>query len=526
MFYQLKTAQTSTLNRVKEMTATRRRGALLGAQRGFSLVEFSVVLLLTALGAVFATKQIAERTDEASAAGVATYIKTVADAAQRHALINFYELSNGVPVPGSAIPLAPTVAELKTLGRLPAAFPILAPGAQTIRVDIAQTGCPGASCILTASACTSTAFTLRGRVREDLATTTVMAMNGTGGRSMVGDGARVRGPSFSMTNPAGNVEGVVCGQSIVDTALFNRFVMIQDTRDPNLLGKLTAVGDIGTNGGTTTSCLRAALLGTGSLQAKSINCVVRAEMDATGSITSRDALGTPRSGLRFGATGVSEAYAESVVINGSATLNTACSTENALIRTSTAGSVSLLMCQGGVWRTASGTQQAVSGAACTPEGARAVDSTGADMLCLGGTWQPITSIIRAGTAGTSCALEGATANDLASGDQLLCRQNPAVAGLVFMRLRDITQHLQFVSSTDVKDGDIIIKPTCTSVTGIVVKPILQMTLAGGTTTDGGISIYSQDNTTFWTARLRNGGGTVLTGTPNALARADVYCYFG
>jgi prepilin-type N-terminal cleavage/methylation domain-containing protein len=491
--------------------------------RGFSLIELMIVLMVGALLSVFTIYRLTESSEQASAAGLANYIKSVADAAQRHTLINFNELGAGTDIPGTANDLAPTIPELKTLGRLPTAFPPTAPGALGIRVDITKTNCPGVNCILTASACTATVMTLRGRAREDLASDVVAAMAGTGGRSMVGDGARVRGAAFNMPNPVGNVEGVVCGQSIVDTALFNRFVTINDTRDPNLLGKLTVAGDMGTNGGVA-GCLRAALLGTGSLQAKSANCVVRTEMDSAGNITSRDAVGTARAGLRFSAAGVAEAYAESVVLSGAAALNTACATENALVRTN--AQVGLLMCQSGLWRVASGAQQVSAGAVCSPEGARAVDAAGADMLCLGGTWQAITSIIRAGTAGTSCTVEGSTAIDFASGDQLLCRQNPAVAGLVLMRLRDITQHLQFVSSTDVKDGDIVLKPTCTSVAGIVTKPILQLIFTGGTSPNGGMSIYSQDSANSWTVRLRDGAGGVLTGNPNAIARADVYCYFG
>ena len=68
-------------------------------------------------------------------------------------------------------------------------------------------------------------------------------MQGNGGRSQIGNGAVVRGAGFTMPNPvAGNPVGIVCGQTVIDSALYSQFVKIRNTRDPDLKGGLTLNG--------------------------------------------------------------------------------------------------------------------------------------------------------------------------------------------------------------------------------------------------------------------------------------------
>jgi len=222
-----------------------------------------------------------QATDEAIAEATGVYVNVAAAGLQRYLLLNHDALASGTTtVSGVGVALQPTLAELKALGRISTTLPSFTPTQQQVRFDITRSNCPGTACTMAASVCTTMAYTVRGKFRDDLATVAMMAMSGAGGRSHIGAGSTVRGPSFSMDNPAGNIEGVVCAQNVVDAALYDRFVQRYDTRDPNLQGSLTTAGTVtsatgvGTSDGVAT-CLRAALTTDGQLLARAANCLER-----------------------------------------------------------------------------------------------------------------------------------------------------------------------------------------------------------------------------------------------------------
>lgn len=218
------------------------------AQKGFTLVELVIALALSAIIALYAIYALRNDSEEAIAKSSGNYIAAVANAAQLHVLNNWEAYANSTPVTGVAVLLQPTVAELVALGRLPSGYSNNRTASrQQLRIDITQNACPGPGCMVTALVCTTTGVTLGGpQTRFDLASTMVMQQNGAGGQSLPGNGSKIVGPLFSpgITNPVGNVEGVVCGSSTSDIALFQQFVRIRDTRDPDLQGDLTVAGTV------------------------------------------------------------------------------------------------------------------------------------------------------------------------------------------------------------------------------------------------------------------------------------------
>lgn len=540
-------------------------------QNGFTLIELVVTLSIIAILGTYVAGELARRSEEVLAEGSGVYIKQVSIAAERHTLLNFNEYANGLPVPGVVIPLRPTVAELVALNRLNAGFPS-GPGAmptrQGLRIDILRANCPGANCTLTALACTTAPVNLGGaNTRFDLAQTMVDMQAGSGGQSSLNFGTIIRGPTLNVPNPVGNIEGIVCGSSVMDTALFQRFVTVRDTRDPDLQGPLSVAGAVTLAGPTT---INNSATVTGALTAgdttigtcarilavtgrAGFGCSNPNDLPAgyTGGVRSPDVVANGRilaSDNPAAFTGANGNYAYAGVQGGVAEIRTsgraagdrltplgqyvagsACpaADEGSIARQS--GATGLVVCQAATWRRmATG---AASGDICAPEGSMATSATGVALLCVGGQYRGMDTIIRSGTPGQACVVAGATAIDTANNnEQLLCRANPSSGGLRYMRLRDMTQNLTFVRSIEVSDiaygaSGSLAKPNCSPAATQTAVPILQLIPKAISSSDGGSSIYATDVGASWSIYLRNGAGGLLTGSPYATAIAQVFCYF-
>jgi hypothetical protein len=169
---------------------------------------------------------------------------------------------------------------------------------------------------------------------------------------------------------------------------------------------------------------------------------------------------------------------------------------------------------------------AAAGDPCTPEGSSATSATGVSLLCVGGAYRGMDTIIRSGTPGSACTASGVSAIDTSnSNEQLICRTNPSGGVARYMRMRDVTQNLSFVAAYEQYDGAVLTKPACSPASSQTAVPVLQLIPKSVSTTDGGISIYAIDNGTSWTIQLKNGSGAPLTGSPGASAIAQVFCYF-
>lgn len=558
-------ARTSRTSRIRQLPG---RGLAL-AQRGFVMAELFVYLGIVAIIAIYANQKIVNDVEESLATGSGVYLQTVAAAAQAHVLVNFNAYASNTPVAGVTTLLRPTAAELVALNRLNGGFPAGAgamPTRQTARIDITRTACPGPGCQITALVCTTTPVTLgAAQTRFDLASTMVSAQNGTGGQSLFNSGgATIVGPSLSAANPVGSVEGIVCGSGRVDAGMFESFVRMNDTRNPNLQGNLTvagttnlngavnAAGDLTANGatrlnGNTTvgSCAQI-LAATGRA---GFGCTTPDDLPAgyTGGVRAPDLVASGRilasdnpaaftgangnyvfAGVQGGVAEMrtsGRAQADRLVPSGVYALGAACAAadEGAIARS--AGNTGLLVCRNGAWRTLITFQTA--GGACAPNGAEADDGSGAKLLCVGSVWQAMANLLAAATPGAGCTTQGVTAYDISSGNEmLLCRLNPAQGTLRWFRLRELTSNMMFVFSYEVGEGSAVTMPNCSSASGITAYPIIQLTPKVFTTPDGGFAAYAETSGSSWVIRLRNGANGALSGTPGARAIANTYCYFG
>ncbi|MEJ8837675.1 hypothetical protein [Ramlibacter sp. AN1133] len=556
------------------MFSQRLEAARRKAQRGYLIVELIIYLGLVALLAVYANGRMARDSEETLAQGSAAYLATVATAAQSLVMMNFTAYSNNTPVAGVATLLAPTLAELRTLGRLTSAFPVAPnsmPTRQSVQVNIIRTGCPGAGCTVTAVACTTTPVTLGGAdIRFDLAATMMSSQSGgTGGLAAYGTGGgTIRGPVLSVANPLGAVEGIVCGSGVVDAGIYASFLQVADTRNPNFQGSFSVAGtsafagavavanDLTVSNNLTVTGAASFASGCARILAATgragFGCADPNDLPAgyTGGarapdvVVSGSVLASTAPAAFTGANGnyayvgvaggVGEvrtsgrAVADRILPTGSYAAGAACAAadEGAIARGNPNG---LVTCRSSAWRTLM--EFAALGGACGPNGAMADDGTGAKLLCAGGAWRAVSDLFQAATPGAACAQSGHVAYDTANANEaLLCRTNPAGGGARWMRLRDVTTNLVFVQSYEVTDigwggSGQVSKPVCSPAAGMSATSVIQLVPKAYASSDGGFAAYAIDTGAVWQVFLRNGSGGLLTGSPNARALANVFCFY-
>lgn len=555
--------------------------AKLNSNRGFALVELILAISISAIIAVYANQQLVLASEEAVAEGGGTYLAVVAQAVERHVFVNFPNLAAGNDVPGTAVDLQPTLAEMIALNRLPAGFPARTPTRQLVRIDLTRTNCPGAGCQVTSTVCTTTAITMGGggNPRYDLATVMYETQKGRGGVARYGDGANIRGPGLNVPNPNGNVPGVVCGSSFVDVGMFDSFVRIGDTRDPGLQGPLTVAGATTFNGATNVNNTLnvtgattlqnnltvngAATVGPCINLAGGVNgragfgCQNPDNLPAgyTGGVRSVDVvangniLASDNPGAFNGAngnysivtanngTGVAEirtsgrAAADRLTPMGAYAIGAACvAADDGSIARVLAGS-GLVVCSNGFWRALSIT--ATAGDPCPTEGMMAGSAAGPELICVNGAYRRMNDIIRSGTPGAGCGTPGAMGIDTSNNNEaLICRANLSGGPFKWIPLRDVTTHFVLVSANVVHNNEVIPKPFCADSAANPATPVIHLIAKYTSTADGGTAVYAVDSGASWTARLRNGAGLELNGAitadnPGGLgtAIAQVYCYF-
>jgi prepilin-type N-terminal cleavage/methylation domain-containing protein len=535
--------------------------------RGFAMIELILALTISAFLAIYANAKIAQESKTSIAQGAGTYLSVITSAVQVHLTANWNLYSAGSAIPGVALPLNPTIAELQALGRLRPGFPLVMPTRQTARIDILRQNCPGANCSLTATVCTNTPVAFDSTtVNWDMANTMFEAQQGSGGQSRINDGANIRGPALNVPNPLGNVEGIVCGSTMLDTTLYNKFVLINDTRDPNLFGPLTVAGLTTLNGGAningpttvnnTLSVSGQATFGPcitlegGANGRAGFGCQSADNVPSgyTGGVTSTDVVAQGNilaSNAPSGFTGANGNYALITANNGagaaeirtsgraaadrltplgSYTAGASCAAaDNGSIAQSTGGS-GLVLCSAGVWRLLS--VQASANASCAVAGSMAVDPTGQSLICIGGKWVGMSQLYQTGVIDQACPTIGVFALDPNNNyEQLFCSQNLAGGSSRWMRLRDLTTHFVLVNSTEVTPDMVLAKPACNADSGQIAQQVIQLIPKVVSTSDGGIAVYAVDNGATWTVKMQNGKGTNLTGVPSAAAIAQIYCYF-
>jgi len=546
---------------------------------GSALVELTIALSIAAAIAVYANRALVERSYEALSVSSAEYLKTVGLATEQLVLNNFGEYVSGSDVSGVANDLRPTLAELQSLGWLRTGFPALTPTRQQVRIDINRTNCPGPTCNIRISVCTTTPVRFDGSVdRLDLAALMFESLEGRGGLSAVTSPGTITTPIGAFPNPVGSVAGIVCFVGPGNTGMLSQFVRIRDTRDPDLLGHFTVAGNgaFGGNvavGGALQVTNNTTLQGNLSVNGQAafgpcVNILGGAQGRAgfgcddpndlpagwIGGVRSHDvvvdaSILASDAPSAFNGTNTNYVFltsnngrgqaevrtsgrvaANRLTPQGQFAVGTPCDAadEGSIARLS--GGSGLVVCSNGVYRLLS--FGAAAGDACAPAGATATDGTGRTLVCVanangvGNTFRPFDQVVRAGSVNQNCTTVGATAIDFSTNETLICRFNLGGGAARWMRLQDVTSHLQFVGAVEVAPDATINKPNCNaSPVGNPAQQIIQLIPKVWSSPDGGNAFVAIDNGSNWIVRMRDGSGANLQGSPTAVAIAQIFCYY-
>ncbi|WP_143474173.1 hypothetical protein [Limnohabitans sp. JirII-31] len=324
-------------------------------QRGYSsLVELAITLVVVAFIAIFARGKVLQDMDDSAAAATGAYMVAASVGLQRYLILNV----SGLTAYANTASLTPTLAALQaaTLDGVPliaTTFASLSPTGQELRFDITRASpcSSGQTCaIVQATACLKTALSVRGQVRDDLATQAMMSMNGMGGRSFAGSAGYINGPTLAtntVTNPVTNTAGILCAVYNTNT-FYNFFARTSESRTLNFSGPLNTTGAV----------------------------------TATGTFT---------------ATGTVDASNGTLVIPA-VTASATCSTSGAMGWVSSGSSYLPARCSGTTWvATGGGLPISTAGTTCTTAGTLAATAAGATLICQGTTLAYVDFVSRMGS---------------------------------------------------------------------------------------------------------------------------------
>lgn len=322
-------------------------------QGGVFLLELGLALMLTLIAATWAGARVMQAVRDGQAEATGIYLLAVKGAMDSAIAGNFHAYARGLPLVNAdggsrfANAMAPTLAELRALGHLPASFPSVTPAGQSVLIQVRRDAahCPGIGCRIDALVHTTTPFRAsQGDIDYQAAALAVSAMQGWGGAAWFDDPSKIRGSAFSQDNPVSSSSGGVVGAiAMLDTSMWNQFVRMGDDRDPSLQGNLSIQG---------------------SASAKRVG--VRETAVPNSSCTATDFANPATPSV--------------------APIDLADNLEYA--RTASGG---LVGCIGNVWRSVAvvASVGGICGNAAYPEGTLGTDVSGAGLLCRDAVWSPI-----------------------------------------------------------------------------------------------------------------------------------------
>lgn len=551
-------------------------------QRGFTLIELIVTL---AIGAVVAatinSAKVIDAAESAIAEGTGEYLMVLREGLSQYQLIHYAALEQNNAIAGFVDPLNPLVSELKAANLINAGTPMVGPMGFTPSLSITRSNCPGAACQITAMARTPGSFVVPrtgNTPRYDLAITASNVMRGTYGISYPGDEANLRGATFNVPNPAvGQPGAVLATVAFLNASFFQQFLRVQDPRDPDFQGNLSATGNLSiggtsnlqgntTIGGTLnvngTATFNNNITAVGSVGSGTGGGCSLAELQASGTIVSKadctptaQSLVTPaqiamqRNGvdnirLNSGAAGSMEVLnagvSRTVVQAGSLVVNDAGSipaaqldsaSRKAIVRN--AAGIETASLEGAAGRgsmnVARLNRTETANAVCTDDGdiVRDAAATGTILMCTGGFWRP--PGLRSAVAGGPCTQEGALGQD-SNGIGYICRGSP----LVWTNVNDRVTRQVLMARYGVTDGSDIPKPTCpTGATqAVVLTPAETGADYASSPPRNRFTASVIDTGTQWIAFIRLADGTgvaysnAFSGAAYAFqAIASTYCDF-
>lgn len=524
------------------------------AQRGFTLIELIVVMAIGAVvAAVVNSQKVIDEAEETVAHGTGEYLMTLREGLNLYQQTNYLALEQGDPVPGFANALAPTVAELKAKAFISGGTPVTGPLAFAPVISVSRVACPGVTCQITGMVRTPTSFTsprTGTQPRYDLAMKAQSIMRGTAGLSFPGDTAVIRGSTFSVPNPVPGAPGAVLATvAFMNTSFYNQFVRIQDTRDPDLQGNLSAKGNLRIEGtaslvGNTTIGGTLTVAGISTLNAP---LIVNSTINSTGDIASQGKVGSTaggpcnrsellpdgrvigRSDCANGVVTQMDPNAASMTVDvsgsnrvllGGANVELALKNATGATRArmgqdgfatvADAGGLVTAQMDGtsgrGTLKMANLTTTAVANAVCITDGdiVRDADAVGGTiLLCTSGRWKP--PGLRSATAGALCTTTGIIGQD-ASGVAYICRGDPTPT---WQNINDRVTRSVLMARYLVTDGTSIPKPSCPAgaTQAVIVMPSESGADYASAPPRNRFTASAIDAGAAWTAFMRLSDGT-------------------
>lgn len=315
-------------------------------QAGFLMLELTAMLSLVAVLGVYASKELTDKISSGRAEAAGVYNSTLKDGLDEYLNTNARALANATAIPGFSNPQAPTVLELRSAQYLPAAFPLIDPFRRRQLVAIDRTGCPGATCTLTAYSFSHVPLTTRctalaadgacqnatGDVRYVVAEEIRTASRGYGATISLLAPTRLRGSSCDYPAPAGAGPGTYGICTTRSAAIYAQFVRIGDDRNPDLQGDLSVVGKAKSG---------SIAVGAGTTETTTISSV--------GDVTVRNGTGVPTAGIAM-SDGSGRTFGSVLKATSQQTRSSACATTHQRgDMAQDASGTGLLMCNGSVW---------------------------------------------------------------------------------------------------------------------------------------------------------------------------------
>lgn len=509
-------------------------------QSGLTLIELAIAASVVTVLTVIAGARFIQQINDAAAMATGSYLLTIKSAMDAYLVANYERLSapmGTVSVDDVALPLAPTLAEMRRAGLLQAGFPDRTPFGQRIAVRIERAGqCPGLSCRLDALIHTTTPLQLPGSIEPDidLVAQVVMSSAGHGGASHIGAASTIRGATFAVANPLGPVVGVLGTFASLDTTMFNQFVRLRDSRDPDLQGSLTTQGAMISHHSLTVqddagnACIRAERTGV-----LSIRCA--GQLNASTGLFTADRGDVVAINPETGVFTSQRVRAAAGVVTNRAVLfdssdampTLRVSAGQMLVVTDHGLAVTVngkdLIAHGNVSGARLGLRETVTlDQPCT----RVIAGSAGDnvefastqggglAVCAAGIWRGLASMA---VAGTVCRPNGALATDQLTGAGLVCRLG------VWARVDDMLSSYVLVGTQLVNSGTVVAKPACGPLGDSAGTPLVYLIGQIESSKGSAFTRRAEDGGQFWRVHLLDYDGTPLAGPASAIAH--VYCKY-
>ena len=375
------------------------------------MAELALVLIISSILAASQFAKISQAVEDSLAVATGQYMIEEQTAVNLYVMTNIATLAVSGTVPGFSNSMQPTVAELKAAGYLLQGFQLKSPLGLSFKNVLTPTNCPGANCVVSGWAYSTTGYTdADGSQRTDLLGTAIAKIGIDGALSFSNTPATLNlYGGGTVANPAGSVASTLAiriGNGSGITALLSQYYKLD-----------------GTN----------ALQGTMNANNNDISNVKN--LTATGNTSLKN-----------------------VVVTGDLNLSTtavpgaACAAGDAGVVRKNANGTGLVVCSGTEWNLVGNAVTGISaGGACTTAGQVGTNATGVAYFCNGSFWA-LTQINA--NAGDTCAPAGKTAISLATTEQLVCKNGQ------YLKLANLIAKTVEMSRQLVTDGLSVPKPTC------------------------------------------------------------------